>query len=237
MHARYLKTFLAIFLALAYEIAAAGQNQGIQSLDALRSAAAQFLQGKAAAEYPWLRASVEVTPPDPRLRLPQCTEFRFFLTPGNQPYGSGSLGAQCAAPQPWALYLAYTVRLKGPALVAVRPIVGREVIKPQDVQVRETEYTQSPLHYLQKPDQANGLLARYPIAAGQPLLHNMLAQPLSVRAGEKVRLYAEGEGFSVSQECTALNNALEGQAVRCRVPSGRILQGTATESGTVVVNH
>lgn len=236
MHVRYFTTTLAIFLVLASEIAAAGQNQGIQSLDALRTAAAQHLLGKAAAEYPWLRASVEVTPPDPRLRLPQCTEFRFFLTPGNQPYGSGSLGAQCAAPQPWALYLAYTVRLKGPAVVPIRSITGREVINLQDVQVRETEYTQSPLNYLRKPEQAEGLLARYPIAAGQPLLHNMLAKPLSIRAGEKVRLVAEGSGFSVSQECTAMNNAMEGQAVRCRVPSGRILQGTATESGTVVVN-
>ncbi len=236
MRARLFSTTLAAWLALAAGAAAADREPGIQSPDALRAAAAQFLQGKAAAEYPWLRASVEIAPPDPRLRLPRCAELRFFLTPGNPPHGSGSLGAQCAGPQPWALYLAYTVRLKGPAVVAVRPIAGRAAVGAEDLQVREIEHTQSPLNYLRQPEQASGLLARQPIAAGQPLLQTMLARPLAVRAGDKVRLVAEGKGFSVSQECTALNNAMEGEAVRCRVPSGRILQGTATGSGTVAVN-
>ncbi|MFZ5473731.1 MAG: flagellar basal body P-ring formation chaperone FlgA, partial [Pseudomonadota bacterium] len=76
---------------------------------------------------------------------------------------------------------------------------------------------------------------KQPLKAGQPLTYGLLVRPLAIRAGQKVRIVVEQPGFSVSQECTAMANANVGDLVRCRVPSGRIVQGVAGEAGTIQV--
>lgn len=206
-----------------------------QSLEAMSQAAVRHLETEIQRQYPELKAKVSVRQPDPRLRFPACKQMQFALAPGSDLQGSGSLGVRCKAPYAWSLYLGYRIDLKGPVLVTTRPIAARETLKASDMENREVELAAAPGQYLRQPQQAIGMLAKQPLKAGQPLTFALLAKPLAIRAGQKVRIVVQHPDFSISQECTAMANAQVGDLVRCRVSSGRIVQGTASESGVLQI--
>ena len=199
----------------------------------LRLQAVAWLEQQAMTAFPGSVAQGNVGDVDARLRLPACTEMRFFLPANALLWGRGSLGVRCDAPSPWSFYLSYQSRLSGPALVPTRPIAAREVPKGSDIEVRLVDYTQSPDLYprvLPADAQANR-----PLAAGQPILISWLSMPTVIKAGAKVRLQVGTTTFTVSQEGIALNTAAPGELVRVKTPSGRIVQGTARQDGTVEV--
>lgn len=206
-----------------------------QSLEAMSQAAVRHLETEIQRQYPELKAKVSVRQPDPRLRFPACKQMQFALAPGSDLQGGGSLGVRCKAPYAWSLYLGYRIDLKGPVLVTTRPIAARETLKASDMENREVELAAAPGQYLRQPQQAIGMLAKQPLKAGQPLTFALLAKPLAIRAGQKVRIVVQHPDFSISQECTAMANAQVGDLVRCRVSSGRIVQGTASESGVLQI--
>ena len=199
----------------------------------LRVQAAAWLEQQAMTAFPGSAAQAQVGEVDARLRMPACTDTRFFL-PANAPlWGRGSLGVRCEAPSPWAFYLGYQNRLTGPALVATRPIASRESPTAADIELRQVEYSQSPdLYPRTLPPDA---VVNRPLAAGQAIVVNWLTLPTVIKAGNKVRLQTRTATFTVSQEGTALNNAAPGELVRVKTPGGRVVQGTAKQDGTVEV--
>ncbi len=198
----------------------------------LRAQAAAWLEQRALATFPGIRAQAKVGDIDARLRLPACPELRFFLPANAQLWGRGSLGVRCEAPA-WSFYLSYQNRLSGPALVAMRPIAARESPGAADIELRQIEYTQSPdLYPRALPADAR---VNRPIAAGQAVVIGSLTLSNVIQAGRKVRLQARTSGFTINQEGTALNTAAPGEMVRVKTPGGRIVQGTANQDGTVEV--
>jgi flagellar basal body P-ring formation protein FlgA len=197
----------------------------------LRVQAAAWLEQQALTAFPGSVAQARVGEVDARLRMPACTETRFFL-PANAPlWGRGSLGVRCEAPSPWSFYLSYQNRLTGPALVAKRPIAARESPGAADIELRQIEYTQSPDLYPRiLPADAR---VNRPLAAGQAIVVSWLALPTVIQAGRKVRLQVRTATFTVFQEGTALNTAAPGESVRVKTPGGRIVQGIAGQDGTV----
>lgn len=222
-------------LLLGYLATPASAEPPPQSLEAMTQAAVRYLEAEIQRQYPELKAKANVRQPDPRLRFPACKQLQFALAPGSDLQGGGSLGVRCESPYAWSLYLGYRIDLRGPVLVTTRPIPAREILKVRDVESREVELAAAPGQYLRQPQQAIGMLAKQPLKAGQPLTFALLAKPLAIRAGQKVRIVVEHPDFSISQECTALSNANVGDLVRCKVSSGRIVQGTATESGVLQI--
>jgi len=73
------------------------------------------------------------------------------------------------------------------------------------------------------------------VAAGQPLRATMMAAPVVIQSGRPVKVIVQGAGFSVANEGTALGNARAGQAIRVRLASGKVVSGTATQNGEVVI--
>ena len=230
------RTFsLYLALALAGGPCLAQPALAPQSLDALSRAAHDYLKPRVAEAYPELQARIDIRPPDPRLQLTQCEELEFTLPSGASLNGIGSIGIRCASPRAWALYLAYQVGLRGPAVRAARPLAPRAAIKARDVQLKDTDLTGDPGRYLRDPRQAVGLLTKRPIQADQAITLDMLDRPLAIRSGQKVRIAVQTPSFTVSQECTAMSNAMVGDLVRCKAGNGRILQGIATEAGTLEI--
>ena len=210
----------------------AGSN--MQDFQALRARAASWLEQEAVRSFPGAQVQVKMGPVDERLRLPACAQPRFFLPAGARLWGSGSLGVRCAGPADWSLYLAYDSQLRGPGLVASRPLPARHLVSAGDVDLGIVEYEQSPNLYPRELPAA-ARLAR-PLAAGQALIIDMFLQANVIQAGKTVQVRAGGAGFDVSQEGVALNSAAPGEAVKARMPSGRIVRGTATRDGTVAVS-
>lgn len=231
MNSRLFSIFLILVLHSA-DPALAGSAR--QNLDNLRAQAGAWLEALAVKTYPDSQARVHIGPVDERLNLPSCPEPRFFLPQGGRPWGNGSLGARCEGAVKWSLYLGFESRLRGPGLVAARPLPARSLPGPGDLELRLLDYRQDPDNYLREFPPGSKLLR--PLATGQPLLLGVLDRPDVIRAGQKVQVMATGSGFNVTQEGTALGRAASGETVKVKMPSGRIVQGIATRTGQVVVS-
>lgn len=205
-----------------------------QDFQILRTQARAWLEMLATKNYPDSLAAVRIGNVDERLNLPACPEPSFFLSPGGKPWGNGSVGARCDGAIKWSIYLTFESRLRGPALVATHPLPARSIPGPGDLELRLIDYQHDPDLYPREYPAGASLLR--PLAAGQPLLLNGINQPDVIRAGQKVQVIVTGSGFHVSQEGTALGNAAPGEAIKAKMPSGRIIQGIATREGYVAVS-
>ena len=74
------------------------------------------------------------------------------------------------------------------------------------------------------------------VAIGQPLQLSMVRQSWRVKAGQKVMVIAQGEGFSINGEGQALNNAAVTQNARVRMPSGQVVSGQVDTDGNILIN-
>ena len=74
------------------------------------------------------------------------------------------------------------------------------------------------------------------LAPGQAIQLNMLRQAWRIKAGQRVQVVANGEGFSVNAEGKALNNAAIAQNARVRMLSGQIVSGIVDPDGNILIN-
>jgi flagella basal body P-ring formation protein FlgA len=128
-----------------------------------------------------------------------------------------------------------TVRVFGPALVAARPLAPNAQIAADDVTVAEVEWTREAQGVATDPAQlANRVLLR-PLNHGQPVPLAALRAPQVIAAGDPVKVLGQGRGFAVSADAVALGPAQDGQVVRVRTESGRVITGTARSGRRVEV--
>lgn len=212
------------------------QDRAAQAWSELRLRAERYLIDLATREDAAIQAHVEIGAVDPRLRLTRCTRPVLFLPPGARLYGNGSLGVRCEdTPEPWSLYLTYRISLQGPALVTRWPLAARQMIKADDLELRQIVYDAPPGDYLRDPALLEGAITARPIPAGQALTADRLMRSQTVRAGQRVKIWVSGSGFQITQEGVALNGAKAGETVRVRTDSGKLVQGQASADGRVLV--
>ena len=85
------------------------------------------------------------------------------------------------------------------------------------------------------PAQAVGSVALMRVSAGLPLRRDMLKSAEAVSIGQSVKVIAQGPGFAISAEGSAMNNASPGQPVRVKTANGQIIQGIVKDAGTVEI--
>lgn len=224
---------LQVMLALVLMSHSYAQARNGQDLSALRAAAQRFVAGQVASAYPDARADVGIGPIDPRLNLPNCPEPIFNLSPGSNLWGAGNLGVDCAAPTAWSLYLTYRISLKGPALLASRPLAAGEALGPGNVVEGIVEYGSDPGRYPRDLTRLRGATLARPLAKNSPITIEMLRLQAIVKAGQRVRMQVDGNGFRVSQEGIAQSQAGIGDSLRLKTPSGRYVQGIVQPDGSV----
>lgn len=224
------KPFIALAFSLLFTTAAAGE---LQSHDAIVAAVERFvLQSATGAGN---TVNVTVTPLDSRLRLGKCDNLETWLPSGNKLWGRASIGVRCRAPSSWSIYVPVTVRVSGNALVAAHPIARGQAIAQDDLELQMRDLTQYPNGAFSNPDQIIGRTATLNIQAGQVLRPEQLKAALIIRQGQQVMLVAQGAGFKVSSEGTAMGNAATGQVVAVKTRSGQIIKGIAKSDGVVEV--
>jgi flagellar basal body P-ring formation protein FlgA len=112
--------------------------------------------------------------------------------------------------------------------------VGRgQILTEADLALHSGDLTQLPAGILTQTAQAAGKISMASLAAGQPLHQESLRAPLAVQQGQTVTLQSAGNGFRVTAEGTALNNAQDGQVARVRTASGQTVSGIARAHGIV----
>ncbi|MDR0578652.1 MAG: flagellar basal body P-ring formation protein FlgA [Candidatus Accumulibacter sp.] len=183
------------------------------------------------------KTSYRVTPPDPRTRLARCDAYEPFQPPGAPAWGKTTVGVRCLGPASWTIYVQVRINVQAQYLVAARPLAAGQIIGPGDFVVRDGDLGALPAAILMDAGQAIGRTVRIGIAAGQPLRGDQLVMPWAVQQGQTVKTLSRGEGFSVSGEGRALNNAQEGQVVQVRTPSGQTVSGIARPGGVVEITY
>lgn len=202
-----------------------------QSHAAIRAAALAFAQAQS-KNLPG-EVHIDITPIDRRLKLAPCDKLQSFLPAGAKLIGKTSIGVRCDTKPGWSVFLQADIKVTVDLLVANRPIAQGTVLSPADFGLQRGELGRPGL--LTAPEQATGKVLKFSIGAGQVLRQDMLRAPLLIRQGQTVTLRARGNGFVVSQEGQALNNAGEGEIVRVRLANSQVISARTVADGSAEV--
>lgn len=179
-----------------------------------------------APALPGVRIEVEPGRLDPRLKLAPCARIEPYLPPGFKAWGTTRVGLRCTdGAVRWNVYLPITVKVFGPALVAVSALPAGSVLAEHDLQVAEVDLAAHAQPAITELDAAVGRPLALGLNPGDTLRQHQLRARQWFAAGETVKLVASGRGFAVHSEGLALAPGLEGRAVRVRTDSGRVVTG------------
>jgi len=205
---------------------------GQQDPEAIHAAALAFLQQQAVG----LPGKVDITvaPAFPR-GLSACTSLEPFMPSGARLWGRMTVGVRCAGERPWTIYLQARVSIRATYYLSARAMAPGEVLTAADLVARNGDLTGLPQAIVTDPSQAVGSVSLVRIAGGMPLRRDMLKSASAVAIGQTVRVVAAGEGFSISAEGSAMNNASPGQQVRVKTANGQIISGIVKDGATVEI--
>jgi flagella basal body P-ring formation protein FlgA len=146
-----------------------------------------------------------------------------------------TVGVRCNAPKPWTTYVQATVSVPGYYYVASRMISAGQALTPDDLSPRDGDLVSLPPGAITDPQAVVGMTAAFRINAGQPVRGSSLRNAQSVVRGSNVRINARGNGFVVSSEGQALDNAAPGAMVQVRTASGQVVSGVVRNAGLVEI--
>jgi len=167
--------------------------------------------------------------------LAACDTLQAFMPPGARLWGRTTVAVRCTSGHPWTVWLQAKVSIHATYYVAARAMMPGEVISDADLVPRDGDLTMLPASIVTVPSQAVGSITLMRVSLGFPLRQDMLKSAAQVTAGQSVRVVAEGDGFSISSEGSALSNATPGQPVRVKTSTGQILMGIVKDSSTVQI--
>ena len=194
------------------------------------------LEASRQASLPGLRVQVRVGSLDPRLRLAPCSAVQPYLPANTRLWGASRIGLRCAdAAVRWNVFLPIQVEVFGPALVAHMPLPAGHVLSADDLRSAEVNLAATATAPLARAALASGRTLARPLMAGQAVHAGDLRARLWFAAGDSVRLVAGGAGWRIHGEGQALAAGVEGQSVRVRTESGRVVNGVAVAERLVEV--
>ncbi len=182
------------------------------------------------------RVELQVGQLDPRLRLAPCQRIEPLLPPRAAAWGRMRIALRCVeGPKRWQVWLPVTVKVLAPALLPVRALPAGTVLAAEHLQTGEVDWAETAQAPLARAEQVLGRTLDRAWQPGRPLQPADLRQRHWFTAGDTVKLLARGSGFAVSGEAQALGPGIEGQPVRVRLGSGRVLTGRAVGERQVEV--
>ncbi len=206
-------------------------NQTQQDPQSLAKLAHDFLQQHAKTMSG--EAEITVSPPNPQLRLASCITAQAFLPVGSKLWGRMNIGIRCQQGASWQVYLQAELKIKTSHVVSKQALPAGHQVQAEDLQLVTTELPQFSSGLLLKSEQILGKTLSMPIAAGAMFRQETLKAPTIISQGQSVKIVSKGDGFQISTEGLALNQASAGQLVRAKVASGQVVQGFAVEQGYI----
>lgn len=232
--ARHLRARAGCLIALALASAGTAQAQDAasQAPEAIAVAAQSYLLDQLAG-LPG-QPAVSIDPPRAE-RLAPCDAMSPFMPSGMKLRSRMTVGVRCNAPKPWTTYVQATVSVPGYYYVASRMISAGQALTPDDLSPRDGDLVSLPPGAITDPQAVVGMTAAFRINAGQPVRGSSLRNAQSVVRGSNVRINARGNGFVVSSEGQALDNAAPGAMVQVRTASGQVVSGVVRNAGLVEI--
>lgn len=171
------------------------------------------------------RIELQVGKLDTRVQLAPCARAEPFVPPGGRLWGRSMVGIRCTAGASWAVRLPVHVQVFAPVLIANASLPAGANLNESDFRLEEYELTRESAPLANDPAALVGRQLTRAITAGQALRIDMLRIPPTIQAGEPLPIILTGQGFSLSSEGVALTPGSEGQTLRVRTESGRVVSG------------
>lgn len=183
------------------------------------------------------RVEVELGTLDPRLTLAPCRSVMPYLAPGLPAWGRTRIGLRCEkGDKPWNVTLPVTIKVWVRSLVAVDALPAGTALQAGQLMEAEVDAAAAPGTLVAQNEAAVGRQLSRPLAAGSALrLQDLKARQWFV-AGETVRVLAKGSGWHIAAEGQALGPGIEGQTLRVRMESGRMVQARPVAERQVEVD-
>ena len=157
-----------------------------------------------------------------------------FSTPGNSRlWGNISVMMRCGSDK---RFIQVQVAAVGNYVVATRAVPRGMALDNESLTLKRGRLDHLPSQAITLTEQAIHAVALRDIAPEAPLTRSMIRQPWRVKAGQQVRVIANGEGFSINSEGRALNNVAAGQPARVRMRSGQVVSGQVDADGNILIN-
>lgn len=182
------------------------------------------------AQFAGSPVTVSVEVRTPAAQWPSCAAPLLALTQSARLWGAVTLSARCGDER---RFIQTQVTATGRYLVAARAIRSGQALTAADIKTVRGRLDTLPPRALGDQRRALGAVSLRNIGRGQPLTAPMLRRPWRVKAGQPVQVWVQGEGFNISGNGKAMNNAAAEESVRVRMASGRIVSGTVDENGGV----
>ena len=228
---------LALLLALASPVVQAQAVVPFELPAPVREQALQLVEQAAASlAPPGARVSASAGTLDARLRLAPCARIEPHLVAGLSPWGATRVGLRCSSGAvAWRAFLPVQVRVLAPAWTARATLPAGALVAIDQWEVADTDWAAASTPPLGPTLPIAGRALARPVAAGQPLRESDLHARRWFSSGQTVRIVAAGTGYSISTEGQALGHGIEGQPVRVRTESGRLLTGQPVGEALVEV--
>lgn len=208
--------------------------QSVQNLDVLSHKVKEFLTTSSASLLG--QVAVSVVPANQKLKLASCESIEAFFPGSSKAWGKTSVGLRCHDDGVrWVIYMQGNVSVYGDFLVAATNLGQGQVIGPRDVRFQRGDLTTLPPNIYTSEKQIIGRVSRIAMSAGTVLKQEMAELPTVVKTGQNVRIMSMGNGFNISAEGQAQNNATQGQMVQVRVASGKTITGVASANGQIEI--
>lgn len=220
---------IVLFLGCAAPLAAISDNR--QSHPSIQQVALEFARQQM-LNLPG-KVSIKIQDIDSRVALNACGKLEAFLPIGAQLPGKTSIGVRCNEKPGWSIFVQANISVSVDLLVSNKPLTQGSVLSSDDYTLRKGEMSQPGLLF--DPAQAIGKILKYSIGAGQVLRQDMLREPFVIHQGQTVKLHARGNGYLLSTEGFAMNDAAAGQWIKIKVTSGQLISAIATTDGNAEV--
>lgn len=214
---------LILISALVAQAASAQPALPAASADPTEQAIRLLVERELGTHY---RLDIRVGQFDPRIKLAPCARAEPFVPPGVKLWGRTQVGIRCVDGASWAIRLPVSIQVYAQVAVANAALAAGATLAPGDTRLEEFDLTRENSPLVTDPSTLNGKQLTRAIAPGHPLRLDSLRTPPTVNPGDPVRIVVIGQGFSLNSEGVALAPAADGQNLRVRTESGRVVAGT-----------
>lgn len=227
------RTYICAFIALAAAPFAAHAN--VQSLDAIQSAAEQFVRSSLPENSS--KHFVTASKLDSRLRLDDCASPLEAFSQGTAvTSGRSTIGVRCPAANPWTIYVTVTVEVEASVLVLRRPLARRARVELADVEPQVRRLPGSASVFVNDTASLQGHRLKRSLPVGTALTVDMLQPDVLVRRGQQVTLIAANDTVQIRAQGEALTEGAVSDRVRVKnVSSLKVVEGVVESDGNVRV--
>lgn len=161
-----------------------------------------------------------------------CSNIKIGRVFNKNPWGKISLPIYCDQKK---LYIQTDIQVSGKYWSTKNIIAKNTLLNDSHLVLKNGILNKLPANVIRKKSDWNGYMTLHSVSAAQPITRSMLKKPWVISAGQNIIVQAKNDQFKITAEGKALNNAIEGQEIRLRMPNGEIVNALAQKGGYATI--